>query len=37
MEQPLGRSEKIPTVIFNGYAEWVAHLYPDHSDPVYFR
>lgn len=37
MEQPLGSSEKIPTVIFNGYAEWVAHLYPDHSDPVYFR
>ncbi|MCS7267347.1 MAG: protein-methionine-sulfoxide reductase catalytic subunit MsrP [Geminicoccaceae bacterium] len=37
MEQPLGESEKIPTRIFNGYGEWVAHLYPDPSDPVYFR
>ncbi|BCX18012.1 MAG: mononuclear molybdenum enzyme YedY [Geminicoccaceae bacterium] len=37
MEQPLGEAEKIPTKIFNGYAEWVAHLYPDLRDPVYFR
>lgn len=37
MEQPLGESEKIPTKIFNGYGEWVAHLYPDLRDPVYFR
>lgn len=36
-EQPLGESEKIPTKIFNGYGEWVAHLYPDLRDPVYFR
>lgn len=37
MEQPLGESEKIPTRIFNGYGEWVAQLYPDLRDPVYFR
>ncbi len=37
MEQLLGESEKIPTKIFNGYGEWVAHLYPDLRDPVYFR
>jgi sulfoxide reductase catalytic subunit YedY len=37
MEQPLGEAEKIPTKIFNGYGEWVAHLYPDLRDPVYFR
>jgi sulfoxide reductase catalytic subunit YedY len=37
MEQPLGEAEKIPTKIFNGYGEWVAGLYPDLRDPVYFR
>lgn len=37
MEQPLGEAEKIPTRIFNGYGEWVAQLYPDLRDPVYFR
>lgn len=37
MEQPLGEAEKIPTRIFNGYGEWVAQLYPNLRDPVYFR
>lgn len=37
MEQPLGEAEKIPTKLFNGYGEWVAQLYPDLRDPVYFR
>ena len=26
-EQPLGASERVPTLLFNGYAEQVAHLY----------
>lgn len=37
MEQPLGEAEKIPTKLFNGYGEWVAQLYPNLRDPVYFR
>jgi sulfoxide reductase catalytic subunit YedY len=26
-EKPLGSSERIPTQLYNGYAEWVAGLY----------
>ena len=25
----LGTEERIPTLLFNGYGEWVAHLYKD--------
>lgn len=28
-ERPLGYDRKIPTLLFNGYGEWVAGLYPD--------
>ena len=27
MEKPLGQSDKVPTLLFNGYAETVAELY----------
>jgi len=28
-EKPLGSSERVPTLLYNGYAEQVAHLYKD--------
>ena len=28
-ERVLGESSRIPTQIYNGYGEWVAHLYKD--------
>lgn len=36
-EELLGTGERVPTRIFNGYGEHVAHLYPDTNDPAYFR
>jgi sulfoxide reductase catalytic subunit YedY len=29
MEEPLGKDEKVPTVIYNGYGDYVAGLYDD--------
>lgn len=37
MEQPLGSSEKIPTLLYNGYAEQVAHLYKGLEKQNLFR
>ena len=35
-EQPLGADERVPTLLFNGYAEQVAHLYQGlESEPLY--
>ena len=36
-ERPLGTRTKVPTLLFNGYAEQVAHLYPDPMRTVWFR
>jgi methionine sulfoxide reductase catalytic subunit len=36
-EELLGTDEHVPTQIFNGYGEHVAHLYPRTDDPEYFR
>ena len=36
-EELLGTGERVPTRIFNGYGEHVAHLYPDMDDATYFR
>ena len=36
-ENTLGSEEERPTELFNGYAEFVAHLYPDLTDPSLFR
>ncbi|GIX49724.1 MAG: mononuclear molybdenum enzyme YedY [Candidatus Tectimicrobiota bacterium] len=35
-ERMLGTDEVRPTLIFNGYGEWVAGLYPDLNDRRYF-
>ena len=32
----LGTGNRVPTQLFNGYAEQVAHLYPDMKDRTYF-
>lgn len=34
-EQPLGKSERIPTLLFNGYGEQVAHLYKGMKGRLY--
>ena len=35
-ERILGKKEKVPTLIFNGYGEFVAHLYANKTDePLY--
>jgi len=36
MEEPLGQEEKAPTVIFNGYGEFVADLYKGLEDQRLF-
>jgi hypothetical protein len=36
-EELLGTGGSVPTGIFNGYGEQVAHLHPDIGDPTYFR
>lgn len=36
-ERMLGTKVVHKTALFNGYGEWVAHLYPDLDDPQYFR
>ena len=36
MEQPLGQDEKIPTLLYNGYGEFVADLYTDMKDEALF-
>lgn len=36
-EELLGTEEDVPTRLFNGYGDYVAHLYPDLDDPEYFR
>jgi methionine sulfoxide reductase catalytic subunit len=36
MEEPLGQSGKVPTVIFNGYGEFVADLYKELEDEPLF-
>ncbi len=36
-ERRLGIDERIPTLMYNGYVEQVASLYPENPDPVYFR
>ncbi len=35
-ERMLGTNEKRPTIIFNGYGEWVASMYPSLKDRRYF-
>jgi len=35
-ERVLGSGDRVPTQIFNGYAEFVASLYPDLNDHKYF-
>jgi sulfoxide reductase catalytic subunit YedY len=35
-ERMLGTEEKRPTLLFNGYADWVASMYPDLKDRRYF-
>jgi len=35
-EKPLGRDEKVPTLLYNGYAEFVADLYKDLQDQKLF-
>jgi len=37
MEQPLGTNEKIPTLLYNGYADQVAHLYKGLENEPLFR
>ena len=36
-ERLIGTNDEVPTQIFNGYGEQVAHLYPDLSDEQYFH
>ncbi|MCA8908029.1 MAG: protein-methionine-sulfoxide reductase catalytic subunit MsrP [Rhodospirillaceae bacterium] len=36
-ERLIGTNDEVPTQIFNGYGEQVAHLYPDLSDESYFH
>ena len=39
-ERLIGTDERQPTLLYNGYGEWVSHLYPDPDDPAnlwYFR
>lgn len=36
-EELLSSGERVPTVIFNGYGDQVAHLYPGTDNPTYFR
>ena len=36
MERPLGRDQKVPTLLYNGYAEFVADLYRDLQDQPLF-
>ena len=36
-ERPLGTDTKVPTLLFNGYGEQVAHLYPDPMKTSWFR
>jgi sulfoxide reductase catalytic subunit YedY len=35
-ERVLGTNERVPTLLFNGYAEFVAHLYEDLEDERLF-
>jgi sulfoxide reductase catalytic subunit YedY len=35
-ERMLGTEENRPTLLFNGYADWVASMYPDLTDRRYF-
>lgn len=35
-ERMLGTEEERPTLLFNGYADWVASMYPDLQDRRYF-
>ena len=35
-EEPLGRNEKVPSVLYNGYAEYVTGLYADLQDEPLF-
>jgi sulfoxide reductase catalytic subunit YedY len=35
-EEVLGTGEKVPTLLFNGYGEFVAQLYKDQSDRTLF-
>ncbi len=35
-EQVLGQNGRVPTLLYNGYAEQVAHLYPSTTDRQYF-
>ena len=35
-ERPLGSDEKVPTLLYNGYEEFVAHLYKDLQDEPLF-
>ena len=30
-EKPLGSSDRVPTQLYNGYAEWVASLYTNRT------
>ena len=36
-ERPLGTKERIPTKLFNGYAEYVSHMYTNPGDPKTWR
>jgi methionine sulfoxide reductase catalytic subunit len=36
MEEPLGQRGKVPTVIFNGYGQFVADLYKELEDEPLF-
>ena len=36
-ERVLGTDERVPTQLFNGYAEQVAYLYEGKTAPIYFR
>jgi sulfoxide reductase catalytic subunit YedY len=35
-ERMLGTDKERPTLLFNGYADWVASMYPDLQDRRYF-
>ena len=36
-ERVLGSNESVPTLLYNGYGEEVAHLYTDLQNEVLFR
>jgi sulfoxide reductase catalytic subunit YedY len=36
MEQPLGQDERVPTLLYNGYAEEVAGLYSGTTEKIFF-